>query len=361
MEEKSAIQPFNLRFSPQLPDLLHGLQCSLAISTYQANKLVFISPGDNRFTVLPRNFAKPMGFEISARHLLLATRDEVIYFENSPELADTYPGKQGVYDALYLPRSTFYTGQSDIHDIALGKDGIWGVNTSFSCLCQISGNFNFIPRWQPPFITKLAFEDRCHLNSLALENGQPKYVTALGATNTARGWRENITNGGILMDVTTNDTILSGLAMPHSLKYYNNELYFLQSASGDVCKVNTENGTWESIRKLDCFCRGLDIYKDYMFIGMSRLRKNSSTFAKLPFAETADKSGIIILHLPTQSIVGQMVFETSVDEIYDVRVLPDMLRPNVLNTINPLHKYSLSIPGATFWANPEDVAKSDQT
>ena len=43
-----------------------------------------------------------------------------------------------------------------------------------------------MPRWRPPFITALAAEDRCHLNGLAIVDGRPRYVTALGETDTAR-------------------------------------------------------------------------------------------------------------------------------------------------------------------------------
>jgi hypothetical protein len=97
----------------------------------------------------------------------------------------------------------------------------------------------------------------------------------------------------------------------------------------------------------------MDIVDDYAFIAMSKLRKNSSTFSKLPFAETATQAGIIIVHLPTKVLVGQLKYETSVDEIYELKILKNMIRPNVLNTINPIHKYSLAIPGKAFWANPD--------
>jgi len=89
----------------------------------------------------------------------------------------------------------------------------------------------------------------------------------------------------------------------------------------------------------------IDIYKDHAFIGFSKLRKNSSTFAKLSFAEEANYAGIKIVLLPTAAEVGEILYKTSVDEIYEVVVLKDTTRPNFLNTMNPIHKFSLSIPG----------------
>ena len=41
--ENKALAPFSCQFSPQVPELLLKLNCTIAISTYQAGKLVFIS------------------------------------------------------------------------------------------------------------------------------------------------------------------------------------------------------------------------------------------------------------------------------------------------------------------------------
>jgi uncharacterized protein (TIGR03032 family) len=347
--------PFSCSYSPQIPELLLKMNCSLAISTYQAGKMVLISPKDeNSLTTLPRTFNKPMGFDVQGDRMVLACKDEVICFENSSALANSYPKKQKTYDNLFIPRATYYTGHVDMHDIAMGKEGIWAINSSFSCLCLVNGNHNFIPKWKPKFISDLVSEDRCHLNGLVLVDGHPRYVTALGQNDTHQGWRENIIDGGVLIDLKTDEIVFDKLAMPHSPKMYNNELYVLLSATGQLVKLDVKRKTMEVIKELEGFCRGMDIVGDYAFIGMSKLRKNSSTFAKLPFAEMADTAGIKIIHLPTKAFVGEIKYQTSVDEIYEVKVLQNSIRPNILNTINPIHKYSLSIPDKTFWANPEE-------
>ncbi len=346
--------PFSCAYSPALPEFLFQMKCSIAITTYQAGKLVLISAADeNKLTVLPRTFSRPMGFEVDGERMVLATKDEVICFENSKELAIHYPNKKNTYDNLFIPRATFYTGQVDLHDVALGKDGIWAVNTSFSCLCRVTGTYNFIPEWKPPFITQLVSEDRCHLNGMVMDKGRPKYVTALGTSDKAQGWRDTIINGGILMDVDTNEIILDKLPMPHSPLVYKGELYMLLSASGEVVRVDVKQKKYEVIKKLDGFCRGMDIYNDHLFVAMNKLRKNSSTFGKLSFAEKADVAGIRVIHLPTGALIGELNFQSSVDEIYSLKILSGTIHPNVLNTTNPVHRYSLSIPGKTFWATPE--------
>src|SRR5262249_59959363 len=107
----------------------------------------------------------------------------------------------GRHDACYLPRSAHVTGAIQIHEMAWAGEELWFVNTRFSCLCTRDRDHSFVPRWRPPFISALAAEDRCHLNGLAMVQGQPRYVTALGATDGPAGWRANKKNGGILLEV----------------------------------------------------------------------------------------------------------------------------------------------------------------
>ena len=179
---------------------------SLAISTYQAGKLALVGWNGQQVTVLLRQFPKPMGLAVQEQRLALATNHEVWLFANAPLLADEYLENQpGRYDALYLPRVTYFTGDLNIHDLAFGSDSLWLVNTRFSCLASLSKDYSFVPRWQPRFISQLVPEDRCHLNGLAMIDGQPKFVTALGESNEVGGWRNNKATGGILIDVDSGE------------------------------------------------------------------------------------------------------------------------------------------------------------
>ncbi len=292
--------------------------------------------------------------DVSKDKLALAFKDEIVVFSNSKELAAHYPNGPGKYDALYMPRCTYHTGDMDIHDLQFGRDGrLFAVNTLFSSIVEIDSDYNFRPYWTPWFIDALVSEDRCHLNGLASVNGVPKYATAFNTGNTHQSWREKVTSTGVLMDIETNEIILEGLGMPHSPRIFNNELYLLLSASGELIKVNTENRTYETVMKHEGFLRGMSMYKDYLFIGMSKLRKNSSTFAKLPFAEKANHSGILVVHLPTGAIAGQIEYLSSVDEIYDIHVLGGKARPNILNTAKEDYKLGVAIPEATYWARTD--------
>lgn len=287
--------------------------------------------------------------------LALACKDEIIVFSNSRQLANHYPKASDKYDALYMPRVTYHTGPLDIHDLRFGSDGsLYAVNTLFSCIIKISDDYNFTPYWTPPFIDRLVSEDRCHLNGMALIDGVPKYATAFNQGNSHQSWRENITKSGVIFDLDTNKAIIGNLAMPHSPRLFGDDLFVLLSATGELIKIDMNNGKYEVVVKLEGFVRGMSLYKDYLFIGLSKLRKNSSTFGKLEFAQKANQCGIMVVHLPTGSIAGKITYLSSLDEIYDVHVLPDKIRPNILNTITPDHNSGLMTPDATFWAKPAD-------
>lgn len=353
-----ALAPFSCTYSPQIPELLQQLNCSLAISTYQAGKVIFISPKDRDHLVqLPRQFSKPMGIALEGNKMALATIHEVVVLANHVELARTYPKQPGVYDGLFIPRATYYTGEADIHDLHWTTQGLLAVNTRFSCLSYINDDYNFTPFWKPDFISSITAEDRCHLNGLALENGEPRYVTLLGKTDTSYGWREKKASGGCLIDIRTNEVIVDTLPMPHSPRLYNGKLYVLLSASGELAEVDQENKTYKVIKQLNGFARGMDRIGDYLFIGLSKLRQTSTTFADLPVAQRSIFCGIVVMHLPSTSITGFIKYENSVEEIYDVKILPGMQRPGILNHEKPDFRMAISTPEKTFWGQPQEHDK----
>lgn len=353
------LAPFSCSYSAHVPESLIKLNCSLAISTYQAGKVIFLSPkNDEQLIQLPRTFKKPMGIAMLEQpdKMAVACKDEVIVFANSKELATTYPKKKNTYDALYMPRATYHIGQLDIHDLSWGEKGLYAVNTLFSSIISINDNYNFTPYWTPPFITGMKSEDKCHLNGMVMMNGKPKYATAFNQGNSMQSWREGVTTDGVLMDIETNEIVAEKLRMPHSPRMFDGELYLLFSATGEIVKVDPKKGSYEIVTRLNGFVRGMAFYKDFLFVGLSKLRQNSSTFAKLEIAKKALYAGIAIIHLPTGSFYGEIKYQASVDEIYDIQVLPGKIRPNIFNTIQPEYKTGLSIPGSTYWADPKKTS-----
>lgn len=347
-----ATNPFSISYSDQFPRLLSQLGCSLAISTYQAGKVIMLSAQNDKLIQLPRNFLRPMGIAIEGDKMAVACKDEVLLLRNSSQLAWHYPKKPKTYDALYLPRITYHTGALDVHDLDFVGQDLMAVNTNFSCIIKIDQEHSFTPVWKPPFINKITSGDHCHLNGMAISGGAIKYVTAFGTTDSPRGWTSNLLTSGVVMDYASEEILCSGLAMPHSPRVHNAELYVLLSGTGELVRIDRSSGKKTVIWRAQRFLRGLAFYKSYAIVGFSKIRENSSSFGHLNLK--ANEAGLAIVELSSGKTVAEMIYTSSVDEIYDVQVIAGAKRPSILNTMNDMHKSGLSMPERTFWGRKKD-------
>ena len=342
---------FRYAYSPTLPKLLWRLGCTLVFSTYQAGKVIFIrATNPDKIEQHALDFPRPMGLAVSDQRIAVATREEVVVLTNTsvkepleshyvdsgagavsnsayrtgdPESQHVDSGTLiGAAEDIYVPEKTYFSGEIDTHDLAWGKDGLWAINTLLSSMSLADDGSSFEAQWRPPFVSDIVSEDRCHLNSVAMVEGQPEYVTAFGEVDTFEGWRENRVSGGIVMDVSSGEIVLEGLPMPHSPRVYDGKLYLLLSGTGELVRAEPETGGYEVVTQLPGFVRGMARCGDYLFVGLSKLRKSSSTFAALPISDQALFSGIVAVSLSEGRIVEHLRYETGVEEIYDVQVLP---------------------------------------
>jgi len=325
----SATRQVSYNFSPGLPELLGQLGASLLITTYQANKLVVVGSHAGALTVSFHNFERIMGLALAGPRLAIGTRRETWLLLNAPELAPRV-GTPGTHDACFLTRACRYTGDIQGHEMAFGPDGVWVVNTLFCCLCTLSEEYSFVPQWKPPFISTLAPEDRCHLNGVAMENGRPRFVTAMAETDTKHGWRPHKAQTGLVMDLTRNTVIARGFAMPHSPRIAHGQLWVLDSGRGTVTQVSPAQGTREEIIRLPGYTRGLDFLDRYAAVGLSRIRE-TAVFSGIPIAEFRDelRCGVSILDWRGGKEVGRIEFTQGVEEIFAVHFLPGMRNPYI--------------------------------
>lgn len=311
-------------------ELLSQLGASLMVSTYQANKLLAVRVQGQALSVLVRTFDRPMGIAVDARRLTLGTRNQIWTLRNAPDIAPRIE-PSGAHDACFLPRAAHVTGDIGVHEMAWSEGELWIVSTRFSCLAALDDDYSFVPRWQPPFITALAAEDRCHLNGLALRDGRAAFVSALGDTNTAGGWRPGKANGGVIIDVASGEFVTRGLSMPHSPRWHNGQLWVLDSGTGGVTRVDLATGRRDTVVKLPGFTRGWALVGRYAFVGMSKIRPTSA-MAGVPIAERRQelKCGVAVLDLQRGVCLGLLDFQTAVEEIFDVQLLPGVRFPEVI-------------------------------
>ena len=340
----AAPEPLRSIHTTTFPALLKQLNISVVVSTYQAGKVVILRADQEQLNTHFRVFDKPMGLAVNQQQLAIGTRTAIWDLWNVPAVAPKVE-PAGKHDACYLPRNTHITGDIDIHEMAWGDEGLWFVNTRFCCLCTLSNNHSFVPRWRPNFITSYAPEDRCHLNGLALAKGKPKYVTALGTSNEPRGWRPTKSNGGVIIDVDTHQRITEGLSMPHSPRWYQDRLWALESGKGTLFWVDLETSKTKTIAQMPGFTRGLDFCGPFAFVGLSQVRE-TAIFGSIPITEEVEERtcGVWVINIETGQTVAFVKFEDAVQEIFAVQVIPDVVFPEIINEQNDLISSAYVLP-----------------
>ena len=321
---------FSYSHSANFPELLTQLQATLVVSTYQAGKLVLFRAVDDRLSMLPRTFDKAMGLAVSRKSISIGTRFQLWNLPNEPILAPRIK-PEGTHDACFVPRDCHVTANIDIHEIAEAGGRMWMVNTLFSCLCTIDPDFSFVPRWQPPFVSRLIREDRCHLNGMAIADDKPAYVTAFAETDTKEGWRDHKIDGGCVIDVGQDEVIVRGLSMPHSPRVYQNKLWVLDSGTGRLITVDRSSGEVTSVAELPGYTRGLAFAGRFAFVGLSQIRE-TAIFGGVPIAENLDqrKCGIWVVDIVSGESIAFIEFQGAVQEIFDVQLLHGIRFPALI-------------------------------
>jgi uncharacterized protein (TIGR03032 family) len=318
------VADFRSVFTASFAELLERISSSLLVSTYQSGRLIVARVVDGKLNTHFRAFPSPMGMALAGDTLMLGTKNFVWRFRNHPGIAEKLH-----CDAAFVPAAAHATGDIRIHELAYAGGTLVVVNTRFSCLSTLEPQTSFRELWRPSFITALAPEDRCHLNGVAIDGGSIRYVTALGRSNEAAGWRENKAAGGIIIDVAANEIVASGLSMPHSPRIYQGKLWVLESGEGRLCTIDVASGAKTVVAEVPGFARGLAFYGPYAFIGLSQVRE--SVFDGIPIARRAERHcGVWIADIRTGAIAGFLRFEGSVQEIFDVQLLEGRRNPDVL-------------------------------
>ena len=338
--------PLRSVYTQTFPEFLNQLGSSLLVSTYQTGKLICARHDGGQLNTHFRDFPRPMGLAVAPGRIAIGTRAEVLDYRNFPAVAAKVE-PQGKHDACFLPRNKHFTGDIRIHEIEFAQGELWMVATNFSCLATLDAQHSFVPRWKPPFISQLVAEDRCHLNGLCVIDDEPRYVTALGETDAAGAWREHKADGGILIDIDSGETVLRGLSMPHSPRWYDGRMWVLESGKGTISVADLDTGTVETVAELPGFTRGLLFAGGLAFIGLSQVRE-TATFGGLPLMERLDERlcGVWAVNPQSGQIVGFLRFEELVQEVFDVEMLPGLRYPEIAEEGSDAATNSFMLPEA---------------
>ena len=328
-----------------LPEILRYLNISLLVTNYQGGNLIALRADGATVNLHFAHFAKPMGLAVTRDRLMVGTESGIREFRNIPAVSQRLE-PPNLHDAVYVYRKHHVTGDINIHEMAIGaEDECWFVNTRFSCLCTLDADTSFRPRWRPNFISALAPEDRCHLNGLAMVDGKPRWLTALGETDGEQGWRANTKNGGIVIDYETRDVIVRGLSMPHSPRWYRDRFWILESGKGSLATIDLASGKVETVARLPGFTRGLDFVGPLAFVGLSQLRE-TNPLTDIPITEeNIDRmSGVWVVNIETGETIALLKFGDAVQELFAVQAIPNVVYPDIVDEGEELLQTIFSLP-----------------
>lgn len=336
-EAPAGLTPAQISCSRGLADWMTANAVSLALSSYQTGRLYLIGVRpDGRVNFHEVAIGRAMGLWADPQRLVLATENQIWRFENV--LASGH--RAGDADKHYVPRVSHVTGDLDIHDIGVLENGvIVFANTLFSCLSMLSNVHSFQPYWAPPFISRLAAEDRCHLNGIAMKGGQPAYVTATSRSDVVNGWRARRAEGGCVVDVIANDIVTENLSMPHSPRWHDGELWLLNSGSGHLGTVDLATGEFTPRAFLPGFARGLAFHNNHAIVGLSLPRDGSFSGLALDDELTRRDAdpwcGVQIVDLASGDVVEWIRFDSAISELLDVVTLPGVRFPSATAPSSP--------------------------
>jgi len=307
---------------------LAAQRAALMFSSYQSGLLYMLGHTATGGGHLHQSaMDKPMGIWVEDENAFtLSAGYQIMRFKNGLEPEQRVNVQ---FDACYVARETHFTGELDAHDIGIGRDGqpIF-VNTRYNCLATTDPRHSFRELWRPSFISALVDEDRCHLNGLAMDDGEPAYVTAVSRSDTIDGWRDRRDDGGVIIDVRNNKVICEGLSMPHSPRLHNGELWVLNSGTGELGVVEgAAKGKGTFVPRVFCpgFARGLTIRNGFAYIGLSKPRykrfEGLALDQKLKDADSEPWCGIQIIDLAKGTCAEWFRIDGAVKEIFDVAVI----------------------------------------
>lgn len=309
---------------------------SFGFTSYQSGRLYLVGRlPKGRVSFHERHFVHAMGVAATPQRLYLATQYQIWRLENVMGRGATADG----FDRNFVPRNAQTTGDLDAHEVGVEKGGrVIFVNTRFSCLATFSLTHSFKPLWKPPFISRLAPEDRCHLNGLAMADGEARFVTAVCKSDIITGWRDRRASGGCIMDVRSDAMVTEDLSMPHSPRLHNGQLWVLDSGRGELCRVDQQTGKREAVAFLPGFARGLAFHGHYALIGLSLPRDGSFSGLELD-GELAKRDaepwcGVQVVDTRNGDIVEWIRLTGDVRELFDVFVLPGVRCPKATGLLD---------------------------
>jgi hypothetical protein len=214
----------------------------------------------------------------------------------------------GVRSMLKLPEV------KDLHDI-LVRDGLFVcVSTGTNEVLWIDAFGDVARRWKCE-----GERDAWHVNCLC-EAGGKLYLTAFGRFAEHRGWLGKCTETGFVVEVGTENDVVTGLSGPHNPRFIDGQWVICNSHARNLV-LQAQDGTRRTV-ELEGFTRGFAHDEHFFYVGESANRK-----ADVP----CDYSFIAVVDRQSLQVVERI--RVPFPEIYElITITPELaqqIRTNV--------------------------------
>lgn len=330
-----------IRTSKKIAEFFSEHNFSILISSHENGQVISLGSLENQFTYRAYTCAKPMGISATSDRLAIVGDDSIKLF-NLKKYSNSQGFKNGDHQSSassFVASHSRYLGKIDCHEIVFSDESIIFANTKLNCLCEV-GELNqshFIPVWKPDFIDSIVYEDRCHLNGLVcdpLSDGD-FVVSCHGHQNFKKSWsNDNQPDQGCLIHSRHGTLLSENLSMPHSPRFWNDNIVFCNSGYGTLDFYNLESGQHETVFQLPGFTRGLSIFKQYAIVGFSKARERSF-FKNLPILDGIKSDdhlqcGIAIIDLLERRMIHGIEFLGLVNEVFAIQILNEAEIPELI-------------------------------
>ena len=197
----------------------------------------------------------------------------------------------------------------------LYDDSVCVSSFANNCVFKFNQNGSSVD-WQ--WVDENGAKRKLMINGISYSQYTLQYVTALAEDTVDIPWRNSARESkGILFDAFNNQVIFDNLFLPHTPLVINNDVFFLNSGHGEICRWTIGSASYDVIANAGAWVRGMcQIADDYLVIGVSQGRNTG--FPELTVNPLA-QPGLFIVQISTGNLVE---FESlDVKEIFDLSIL----------------------------------------
>lgn len=316
-----------MTFTRLFSSWLASENCSLVLATDQPTGLCMIGREKDAKVIFQRVGQAGFGaLAVGSGGTIWAAEKNFLWkWENITETG----GYQADGARLYAPRLRIFTSDLGTRDMAVdGHDSLLMASGAYSVVGRAVPEASFETVWKPPFISRIAREDRCGLSGLGLYDAPRHCVTMWGRSDEAQGWKKDFVVGGCVMLIHDSSVLCEGLCLPRAPRWRGEDLYLLNVGTAEFGRIDRERKCFVPICQCPGYPTGLSFIRRWAVVSVSSSPPAEAAGLELPATASfaARKatlfSGLLLIDLATGDIAHHAYGEAEGFTVNGAEILP---------------------------------------